>query len=182
MSYFFIPNFFNFNFCVFLGGEIQGLSGQTAISVRLFLSDEKIKNMRTEKEREINNKSDYQMSERGGEEGSGVRYKKEGEGEGEGENDFNCGNDNGFNEEKVEGREDRNRNRNKDIHQKNDNSYDANNNINNNDKKSDQKMKSSVRLNQSGRREIPGFGSSSATQSSDYAVPHIGEFRTRKCT
>lgn len=178
MSYFFIPNFFNFNFCVFLGGEIQGLSGQTAISVRLFLSDEKMKNMRTEKEREINNKSDYQMSERGGEEGSGVRYKKEGEGEGE--NDFNCGNDNGFNEEKVEGREDRNRN--KDIHQKNDNSYDANNNINNNDKKSDQKMKSSVRLNQSGRREIPGFGSSSATQSSDYAVPHIGEFRTRNCT
>ena len=178
MGHFFIPNFFNFNFCVFLGGEIQGLSGQTAISVRLFLSDEKIKNMRTEKEREINNKSDYQMSERGGEEGSGVRYKKEGEGEGP--NDFNCGNDNGFNEEKVEGREDRNRN--KDIHQKNDNSYDANNNINNNDKKSDQKMKSSVRLNQSGRREIPGFGSSSATQSSDYAVPHIGEFRTRKCT
>ena len=29
------------------GGEIQGLSGQTAISVRLFLTDEKLKNMRS---------------------------------------------------------------------------------------------------------------------------------------
>ena len=35
---------------IIVGGEIQGLSGQTAISVRLFISDEKMKDMKKEKE------------------------------------------------------------------------------------------------------------------------------------
>ena len=35
---------------IIVGGEIQGLSGQTAISVRLFISDEKMKDMKKENE------------------------------------------------------------------------------------------------------------------------------------
>ena len=152
------------------GGEIQGLSGQTAISVRLFLTDEKLKNMRssnTENEKNTIGKK------------SKMRVGKEGEKENENDLNLENENENGCNEEK-EGRnenfpEDINHNNNDADLNNNDNEKNNDNN-NSNDNENNRNKNTSCKMNQSGRREIPGFGSGSATDSSDYTVPHIGNF------
>ena len=65
---------------------------------------------------------------------------------------------------------------NENINEKNNDNGDSNDNEKNRNKNT------SFKMNQSGRREIPGFGSGSATDSSDYTVPHIGNFYTcRNC-
>ena len=101
------------------------------------------------------------------------------EGEKENENDLNLENENGCNEEK----EGINESFPEDInHNENDADLNNNDNGNSNDNENNRNKNTSCKMNQSGRREIPGFGSGSATDSSDYTVPHIGNFYTyRNC-
>ena len=155
---------------IIVGGEIQGLSGQTAISVRLFVSDEKMKVMKSN-EGVVRNNTVTDVT--GGGEGGG-----EGDREEEG-----GGVDHDHDEVDGYSQVHKDMGRNSIVGNSSNNSNNNNSNSsssNSTHRSSDDILNDRAAVSGASRMKKTKSPHSIATESQDYSVPHIGSFR-RHC-
>jgi hypothetical protein len=150
---------------IIVGGEIQGLSGQTAISVRLFVSDEKMKIMKSNEGVVRKNNSVTDMTG-GGEGGEGDVVEERGVGHDDDERDESSQVERDIGGSSIVG--------------SNSSSNSSSSSSSNARRSSDDILNDRAAVSGASRMNKTKAPHSIATESQDYSVPHIGSFR-RHC-